>query len=183
MCSIFPSSSRCATISPNNGTINNWHNIANAALANNGSQGVEFVISHDDGGAYLSNVAHAFVLMRPGNVNIYHNAHEFGTNRDFPKDGRGDALGGLYGTAITKLVDIRNSYGRGTYQERWMDDAFNPNGFSNIYVVRAKQLRHRRPQQPARWRIRSRGPMNTGFDPARISSSSPAMPQIRLSIR
>ncbi|HEV8291631.1 MAG TPA: hypothetical protein VGP94_06890, partial [Tepidisphaeraceae bacterium] len=125
----------------NNGTINNWHNIHNASvdsqddgLANNGSQGVAFVISHDDGGPYMSNIAHAFVLMRPGNVNVYTNAHEFGTNRDFPKDGRGDALGGYYGDAITRLVSIRNSYGRGNFKERWLDDAFNPNGFSNIYV-------------------------------------------------
>jgi alpha-amylase len=124
-----------------NGAVNNWHNIAGASVdsqddgnANNGSQGVAFVISHDDGGPYMSNVAHAFVLMRPGNVNVYHNAHEFGTNRDFPKDGRGDALGGFYGNAITRLLSIRNSYGRGNFKERWLDDAFNPSGFSNVYV-------------------------------------------------
>src|SRR5207237_3904099 len=58
----------------NNGTVNNWHNIVGASIdsqddgiANNGSQGVAFVISHDDGGPYMSNVPHAFLLMRPGN--------------------------------------------------------------------------------------------------------------------
>ena len=46
-----------------------------------------------------------------------------------------DALGGSYwGDAVTKLVDIRNTYGRGDFHERWIDDAFNPNGFSNVYI-------------------------------------------------
>lgn len=124
-----------------NGTVNNWHRIRNASqdsrddgLANNGSQSVAFAASHDDGGVYLSNVAHAYMLMRPGNAIVYYNAQEFGSNRDFPKDGRGDALGGLYGDTITTLIDIRNTHGRGNFRERWIDDAFNPNGFSNIYV-------------------------------------------------
>src|SRR5947207_10989173 len=132
-------------------------------MANNGSQGVEFAISHDDGGAYLSNVAHAFVLMRPGNVVVYHNAHEFGSNRDFPKDGRGDALGGLYGDTITKLVNIRNSYGRGNYQERWMDDAFNPNGFSNIYVYERNNSAIVGLNSRLDGGYDERGPVQTGF--------------------
>jgi glycosidase len=124
-----------------NGTVNNWHKIRGASQdsqddgsANNGSQSVAFAVSHDDFGPYLSNVAHAFILMRPGNAVVYHNAKEFGMGRDFPKDGRGDALGGFYGNTITKLVEIRNSHGRGTFRERWVDEAFNPNGFSNIYI-------------------------------------------------
>ncbi len=148
----------------NNGTVNNWHNIASAPLSNNGTQGVEFALSHDDGGAYLSNVAHAFILMRPGNVVVYHNAHEFGTNRDFPKDGRGDALGGFYGNAITTLVNIRNSYGRGNYQERWMDDAFNPNGFSNIYVYERNNSAIVGLNSRLDGGFDERGPINTGFD-------------------
>ena len=36
----------------------------------------------------------------------------------FPKAGRGDALGGQYGEAITRLVNIRNSHGRGDYLDR-----------------------------------------------------------------
>ena len=31
-------------------------------------------------------------------------------------------------------MEIRNTHGRGDFAERWIDDAFNPNGFSNIYV-------------------------------------------------
>ncbi|HAY78952.1 MAG TPA: hypothetical protein DCY79_04025, partial [Planctomycetaceae bacterium] len=109
----------------NNGLTNDWRNIKNASqdfqddgLANNGSQGVAFVNSHDEHGAFLDNVAHAYVLMRPGNAAVYFNAEEFGQGRDFPKDGRGDALGGLYGDAITKLVNLRNTHGRGDYVDR-----------------------------------------------------------------
>jgi hypothetical protein len=107
-----------------NGFTNDWRNIVNASqdvqddgLANNGSQGVAFVQSHDEFGPYLSNVAHAFALIRPGNAIVYFNAEEFG-DRDFPKDGRGDALGGLFGDTITTLVDIRNEYGRGNFISR-----------------------------------------------------------------
>ena len=111
-----------------NGFQNDWRNVADASfdrnddgLANNGSQGVSFDASHDDNGAALGNVANAYLSMRPGNWIVYDNAKEFGQNRDFPKDGRGDALGGLYGDTITKLVDIRNTHGRGDYIERNLD--------------------------------------------------------------
>jgi glycosidase len=109
----------------NNGITNDWRNIKNASqdvqddgLANNGSQGVAFVSSHDDFGPYLGNVAYAYTLMRPGNAVVYMNAKEFGNGRDFPKDGRGDALGGLYGDRITTLVNLRNTHGRGNYIDR-----------------------------------------------------------------
>src|SRR5262249_26316546 len=55
---------------------------------------------------------------RPGNAVVYFNAKEFGNNRPFPKDGRGDALGGFYGNTITNLVNIRNTHGRGNYIQR-----------------------------------------------------------------
>jgi hypothetical protein len=86
----------------------------------NGSQGVAFDASHDDGGAFLGNVANAYLLMRPGNANVYFNAGEFG-DRDFPKAGRGDALGGLYGETITTLVGLRNTHGRGNYVNRLVE--------------------------------------------------------------
>ncbi|MEO6436729.1 MAG: hypothetical protein ABIP55_13350, partial [Tepidisphaeraceae bacterium] len=113
-----------------NGLNNDWRNIVGTTqdagdppnyYANDGSQGVSFDASHDEGGAHLGNVATAYLLMRPGNSVVYFNAEQFGTNRDFPKDGRGDALGGLYGNTTTKLVDIRNTHGRGNYNERWID--------------------------------------------------------------
>ncbi|MEM8874457.1 MAG: hypothetical protein AAGD32_09370 [Planctomycetota bacterium] len=104
-----------------NGFGNDWRNILNASQdlnddgLNNGSQGVSFDASHDENGAFLGNVANAYLLMRPGNHVTYFNAEEFGPNRDFPKDGRGDALGGLYGDTITTLVGIRNTHGRGNF--------------------------------------------------------------------
>jgi glycosidase len=133
-----------------NGTQNNWHNIRNASLdvnddgLHNGSQGVMFVDSHDDQAGQrpsLYKVAYAYTLMMPGNTVVYLNAKEFGEGRTFPYDIGGstysmsnDALGGYWGDDLTKLVDIRNTHGRGNFQERWIDDAFNPNGFSNIYI-------------------------------------------------
>jgi autotransporter-associated beta strand protein len=110
-----------------NGLQNSWYNVRSATLdlhgdgMHNGSQGVMFAQSHDSFGPYLNNVAHAYVLMQPGNAILYYNARQFGTNRDFPKDGRGDALGGAYGNAIPGLVDIRNRWGRGNYVERWVE--------------------------------------------------------------
>lgn len=122
-----------------NGFANNWHNIKKAPVdlnddgLMNGSQGVAFVESHDSTGAALGNVAHAYTLMLPGQSIVYMNSDAI-PGETFPHAGRNDALGGFYGDAITKLVDIRNSHGRGNFQERWLDDAFNPNGFSNVYV-------------------------------------------------
>jgi hypothetical protein len=110
-----------------NGFQNNWRNVVNAGLdtyddgKRNGSAGVMFVGSHDKGtGAYLNNVAHAYTLMQPGNAVVYFNGKEHGNGRDFPKDGRGDALGGRHGDAITELVNLRNTHGRGNYRERWL---------------------------------------------------------------
>lgn len=107
-----------------NGLQNSWLNVANASIdtqddgLNNGSQGVKFVSSQDNTGPYLSNVAYAYTMMTPGKALVYFNAHEFGSNRNFPQDGRGDALGGMYGNAITTLVDLRNRYGRGNFIPR-----------------------------------------------------------------
>jgi alpha-amylase len=110
-----------------NGLVNDWRNIKNASLdvnddgfANNGSQGVAFTQSHDEFGPYLSNVAHAYALMRPGNALVYMNAGQFGPPniREFPKVGRGDALGGLYGDEITTLTNLRITHGRGNYADR-----------------------------------------------------------------
>ena len=111
-----------------NGFQNDWRNVVDASfdrnddgLANNGSQGVAFDASHDDNGAALGNVANAYLAMRPGNWVVYHNAEEFGDNRDFPKDGRGDALGGTFGDTIPTLVGLRNTHGRGDYRERLLE--------------------------------------------------------------
>ena len=110
-----------------NGIVNNWFSLHQANLdfsddgLQNGSSGVKFVISHDKGGPGLSSVGYAYELMLPGNVVVYFNAKEFGPGRSFPQDGRGDALGGTFGGAITQLVNIRNSHGRGNYIERLLE--------------------------------------------------------------
>jgi alpha-amylase len=133
-----------------NGTQNNWHRIRNASQdvtddgLHNGSQGVSFVDSHDEHSGlrpHLYKVAYAYTLMMPGNAVVYMNAKEFGEGRNFPYDIGGssyslsnDALGGHHGDDVAELVEIRNTHGRGAFRERWVDDAFNPNGFSNIYI-------------------------------------------------
>ncbi|WP_428390017.1 alpha-amylase family glycosyl hydrolase [Mucisphaera sp.] len=109
-----------------NGIANDWRDVKNASFdvfddgfANNGSQGVAFVQSHDDGPAYLNNVAHAYMLMRPGQAIVYFNGEKLEDGfRDFPKPGRGDALGGVFGNQITTLTNIRNTHGRGNYLDR-----------------------------------------------------------------
>ncbi|MEE2936650.1 MAG: Ig-like domain-containing protein [Planctomycetota bacterium] len=113
----------------NPGTPNAWFNVRDSLLDRhddgifNGSAGVLFVRSHDEfGPTSLGNVAHAMTLMHPGNAVVYFNGREFGEGRDFPKAGRGDALGGVYGETIQKLVSIRNTHGRGDFQERWIDN-------------------------------------------------------------
>lgn len=128
-----------------NGFANNWHRVRGAGAdlfddgLRNGSQGVAFAQSHDELGPHLQNVAYAYTLMLPGNAIVYTNAKQFGNNRDFPRGGKDDALGGFYGETVTTLVGLRNSHGRGDFRERWIDEAFgdgNGNGSqeSTIYV-------------------------------------------------
>jgi glycosidase len=103
-----------------NGFQNSWFNVVNAGLdsQNHGAEGVAFVSSADSFAPYLDNVAYAYTLMRPGNAIVYFNAKQFGNGRSFPKDGRGDALGGLYGNTITTLVNIRDTHPSGNYVQR-----------------------------------------------------------------
>jgi len=107
------------------GTANAWQAIRNAALdmaddgLHNGSAGVTFIQSHDVFKPFaLEHVAQAYTLMMPGNTVVYFNGKEFG-ERDFPKPGRDDALGVRKGSLLTRLVEARNTHGRGNYAERW----------------------------------------------------------------
>ncbi|MEO0529988.1 MAG: PEP-CTERM sorting domain-containing protein [Planctomycetota bacterium] len=142
-----------------NGLQNNWFNIRSASvnatingtsdpnIANNGENGIGFVYNHDEGVAppglgasiVLDNVAHAWTLMRPGQAYVYYRSNEFDrsdNNLFFLKEGRGDALGGTFGDTIPVLNDLRNSYGRGDFVERFIDNAFEApeNQQSAIYV-------------------------------------------------
>lgn len=93
--------------------------------ANDGSRGVQFVSSHDNGPPANDNIAYAHILTRTGFPVVYFNALEFGTGRDFPQRGRGDALGGEFGDRIIRLVDIHHEYARGAHRTRWIDgDAY-----------------------------------------------------------
>ncbi len=113
----------------NNGLQNDWRNVVNSSIdvrddgLHNGSAGVMFVSNHDGGGADMSNVAYAYILTQPGNAIVYDNAQQFGTDRSFPVTGRGDAFGN-YGNAITKLLSIRETHGRGDYRERWLEKEY-----------------------------------------------------------
>ncbi len=124
-----------------NGFQNDWRAVKDNLIdlnddgLHNGSQGVLFAGSHDDHAPYLGSVAHAYTLMHPGQAVVYFNAKEHGTHRDFPKDGRGDALGGVYGDTISKLVEIRNSHGRGNYVERWTEKEIHAYERSGSAVV------------------------------------------------
>jgi glycosidase len=123
------------------GVGNDWRNVVNSSMdvrhdgLHNGSAGVAMVSNHDGGGAQMNNVAHAYILTQPGNAIVYYNAKEFGTGRNFPVDGRGDALGN-YGNTITELINIRNTHGRGNYRERWLEkDYFAMERSKNMLVL------------------------------------------------
>ncbi len=128
------------------GYTNNWNNVVNASLdsglGHNGTVGVKFVQSQDNGAPYLSNVAYAYTLMMPGEAMVYYNGNT-ATYGNFPQNGREDALGGVYGNQmadnslgafnasnstmtvshsnqISGLVDIRNRYSTGNYIQRYL---------------------------------------------------------------
>ncbi|MEM1099017.1 MAG: hypothetical protein AAGH92_09535 [Planctomycetota bacterium] len=111
-----------------NGIANDWRNVVGTSTdlnddgLMNGSQGVKFVESHDDFGALpMINVGYAYMLMLPGNANVYYNAQRnFNPLRDFPKPGRDDALGN-FGDTRTELVELRSRFGRGNYFERLLE--------------------------------------------------------------
>ncbi len=89
--------------------------------AQDGTRGVSFTRSHDSQPGADDNLGHAFILTKPNLPVVYFNAGQFGS-RPFPQPGRGDALGGQFGTIVTKLVDIRREYGRDAWVQRWLDN-------------------------------------------------------------
>ena len=90
---------------------------------NDGTVGVQFVQNHDGVGAppAANNIAYAHILTRSGYPIVYFNARQF-SPPNFPREGRGDALGGQFGTLITTLVDIHDRYRRGRHLTRFVDD-------------------------------------------------------------
>ena len=100
---------------------------------NDGTFGVTFVSNHDEFAPppEKDNIAYAHILTRTGYPIVYFNALEFGTGRNFPTQGRGDALGGKFGDTIKKLVDVRNKYARTPHITRFIDN--------DVYVYERNQ--------------------------------------------
>ena len=89
--------------------------------------GVGFVQSHDNGPPTSNNLAHAFLLTRPGNAIVYYdgNNQKPGDYSQFPRPGRFDSLSN--GDDITtRMTDARNRFGRGAILNRWQSD--------NLYI-------------------------------------------------
>ena len=123
----------------NAGGFGSWENVIGASVdgifdgnPNDGDFGVQFVQAHDDSTPppTSDNLAYAYMLMRTGSPVIYFRAEEFGTP-DFPRAGRGDALGGQFGDLLTTLIDIHNEYARSDYVER--RDGGNPS-FDDVLI-------------------------------------------------
>lgn len=108
---------------------------------NNGSIGVHHIWSHDNGSAGNGGsapstptsrqqgwFAHAYLIMRPGQAKIFHNAR--GVNRSggfWPRAGLTPVFGveptaNTSNPIITNLVQLSNSYARGWYYPKWTDN-------------------------------------------------------------
>ena len=90
----FPAFFAMQTDLSGNGLQNSWQDLLSQDQLDqsddgllNGSVGVRFVSSQDNGPPFLGNVAYAYSLMLPGNAIVYFNAHQFGSEaqRNFPR--------------------------------------------------------------------------------------------------
>lgn len=82
--------------------------------------GVGFVHSHDDGPPQSNNLAHAFMLTRPGSAKVYYDGNNMNPSdySQFPRPGRFDSLGNG-GSITTRIVDARARFARGTIFNRF----------------------------------------------------------------
>lgn len=89
--------------------------------------GIGFVQSHDDGPPRSNNLAHAWLLTRPGRPKIYYDGNNIDPNdwSHFPKPGRYNALGNGDETLL-KLLDVRKRFARGRLVNRWVSQ--------NLYI-------------------------------------------------
>ena len=131
----------------NNGLQNDWRNVVNSSMdvyddgLHNGSSGVMFVSNHDGGGADMSNVAYAYILTQPGNAIVYYKRTNLGRIDLFRRRPRRRA--GNYGDAITTLLNIRDTHGRGDYRERWLEKEY--------FAMEVQQQHARAVGQSERW--------------------------------
>ena len=128
------------------GGLGSWNNLSGSLIDStddnflNGSIGVAHVYSHDNGTTGDGNgnpptptarqqgwFAHAYLLMRPGNTVVYHNARGIArANGFYPRQGLPVSLGtdsnnSTPNRVITNLVQLNNMLGRGEYQPRSQD--------------------------------------------------------------
>ncbi|MBS1728999.1 MAG: hypothetical protein JST51_19950 [Armatimonadetes bacterium] len=89
--------------------------------------GVGFVQSHDNGPPTSNNLAHAFLLTRPGSAIVYYdgNNQQPGDYSQFPRPGRFDSLGNADDLTL-RMTDARYRFARGTIYNRWQSD--------NLYI-------------------------------------------------
>ncbi|MFN4032121.1 MAG: alpha-amylase family glycosyl hydrolase [Fimbriimonadales bacterium] len=83
--------------------------------------GVGFVQSHDDGPPRSNNLAHAWLLTRPGRPKIYYDGNNIAPDdwSHFPRPGRYNALGNGDDTLL-RLLDVRKRFARGALVNRWV---------------------------------------------------------------
>ncbi|MGH7132588.1 MAG: alpha-amylase family glycosyl hydrolase [Phycisphaerales bacterium] len=114
-----------------------WQDVLNRSVdnqdngANDGSQGVHHIFSHDNGSAGNGGsapplptisqqglVENCYLLFRAGGPIVYHNSREmatrFGSRGFWPREGNPSALGNT-DTNITRLVQLHNGYARGGF--------------------------------------------------------------------
>jgi glycosidase len=85
--------------------------------------GVGFVQSHDDGPPRSNNLAHAWLLTRPGRPKIYYDGNNIDPNNwsHFPRPGRYNALGNG-DDSLLRLLDVRKRFARGDLVNRWVSN-------------------------------------------------------------
>lgn len=86
--------------------------------------GVGFVQSHDDGPPQANNMAHAFLLTRPGRPKVYYDGNNIqpGNWTHFPRPGRFDALG-QSSDLLLRILDAKKRFARGSLVNRWVSQS------------------------------------------------------------
>ena len=148
----------------NAGGTGSWQTVLNAHLDNadgynDGTLGVNHTFSHDNGTTGDGNSApadptarqqgwytYAYVLMRTGQSEVYHNARGINRSSGFwPKQGLPVALGldpvaNTANPVITNLVQLHNFYGRGEFNTLNSTDPVNQSLADVLVFERRKNL-------------------------------------------
>jgi len=165
------------------GGYGSWNNVMGASIDTrddgyqNGTMGVHHVDSHDNAvGDGVNDVAeYAYVLMRTGSVNVYYNAFQWGPQpNNFPRaNGRSDAIG-TGDDYLTRLVGIRNCYGRGWFMPINGTDPVNPSPDDVLVFTR------RTPNGPDNLLVALNDKQNTGgVETRNVATAFPAGTRLR----